>query len=260
MSHKILTEEGIDKVRPLLRSRDMITKLDAFTAVVGRGELIPESAVRTLSLSISERCKKLERSKSPLEELDRECFPLVHEYMRDYPDAASDMRFWTRLAIVELNPVIYKRFPSKKSAANPEGLMNLDNFGIGARGECWPYKLWVRGELARDDSNPSDPYKIGRSGSIDLWTSHVHRQQLMSIRPFFRSVMNLQYPAHLKGKPLLIEGAEPTGKPGFRTLMKRLRENWASVEYSYLNQAEATALVKSHSKGLYLADGKSFLR
>jgi hypothetical protein len=140
--------------------------------------------------------------------------------------------------------------------------MNLDNFGLGSRKECWPYKLWVRGELSFDD-RAKDKYSVGRLGGVDIWTSHVHRQNFMSIRALFRGVFAFQYPKKLNGEPLLFEGEEDpkkNGVPGFRTLIKRLRENWASVEFSCLTYSEADALVRIHSKGLHRADDKSVLK
>lgn len=259
MSYKILLQEGIDKARPILAERGAVPSLKSYEAVVGRADLIDDTVLKDVAGTIRKIQTAVEKEKLQSEELDRRCFHIVHEVMQDFPDVAGDMAFWTRFAIVELAPIIYKRFPPKRTKKNPNGKMNLDNFGIGARGECWPYKLWVRGELSFDKTNAKDPYALGRLGSVDLWTSHVHRQNLMSIRHMFRSVMTFQYPKHLKGKPLLIEGEEPEGKFGLRTLMKRLRENWASVEFSYLSEIEAVALVKIHGKGLHATDGKSVL-
>jgi hypothetical protein len=165
----------------------------------------------------------------------------------------SDMAFWTRFAIGKLSDVIYARFPGR------QGRINLDNFGLGSRKECWPYKLWVRGELSFEEG-AKDPYAVGRLGGVDIWTSHVHRQNFMSIRTVFRKVFAFQYPKNLKGRPLLFEGEEDPvkhGVPGFRTLIRRLSENWASVEYSCLDEAEAEALVRIHSNGLHRANDKS---
>jgi len=256
VSYKILTPEGIEVIRPLLLSKSKIGDLHASSAIIGRGDLVDEIGLKELAGKVRALQSGLEKSGEPLEDLDRLCFPLVHEFMDGVSDAAGDPRFWIWFATSHLADVIYKRFPPRKTKTNPTGNMNLDNFGIGKRGECWPYKLWVRGELSKNESCPSNPYELGTLGSIDLWTSHVHRQQFMSVRPFFRSVMNLQYPKKLKGKPLLWEGQEQSGKPGFRTLIKRLRENWASVEYVFLSDSDAERLVIEHSKGLYLSDGK----
>jgi hypothetical protein len=104
---------------------------------------------------------------------------------------------------------------------------------------------------------------VGKVGSIDMWTSHVHRQNLMSARVMFRAVMALQYPKHLRGQPLLFDGDERPAKggvPGLRTLITRLKENWATVEYALLSDEEASSLLTMHCAGLHYANDRSVFK
>jgi hypothetical protein len=254
--YKVISRAGQDIAREFLRERKRMPDLAAHEVVVGVGDALDDSVLSALASKIRKVQTELAKAKQPAEELDRRCFDLVHEALNvDDPLLISDMGFWSRFAILELTDVIYSRFPGRK------GQINLDNFGLGSRKECWPYKLWVRGQLAFDPT-AKDKYTVGRLAGVDVWTSHVHRQNFMSIRTIFRGVFRFQYPKELKGKPLLFEGEEEPekgGVPGLRTLIKRLRENWASVEYSFLSESEAADLVRLHGRGLCRADDKSVL-
>ena len=252
MRYRVLTKGGLDVSRPLLAERQAVPDLSQYEQLLGSGDAFDESLLGAIAEKIRKEQGKIKREKLPLEELDRRCFDIVHGSLPRDELLLSDMAFWSRFAIRHLSDVIYVRFPGRM------GKVNLDNFGLGSRKECWPYKLWVRGELSYE-SHATDKYEFGRVGSIDVWTSHVHRQNFMSIKPMLRSVFDFQYPRRLKGKPFLWEGEEDSKKGvlGIRTLIRRLSENWASVEYSTLSDTDAEALVQIHSKGLHLANDKS---
>jgi hypothetical protein len=256
MRYRILTTEGLGAARSALNGRKKLPNLVKYEATIGNGDPFDDSVLETVALGIRKLQASIVKEKGRPEDLDGTCFELIHSSLpRDELLMLGDMNFWTRFAITKLWDVIYWRFPGKG------GRLNLDNFGLGSRKECWPYKMWVRGEVSFNESG-KDKYALGRNGGVDIWTSHVHRQNFMSIRPVFREVFAFQYPKQLKGAPLLYEGEEDPkkrGVPGFRTLIKRLRENWASVEYSCLTDSEAAALVRIHSKGLHRADDKSVL-
>lgn len=256
MRYRILSNEGIQVARAALSERGKVPNLGAYEVVKGSGEPLDEGILDSLAARIRALQAQLSKDREPPEELDRKCFDLVHSRLpADERLMLGDMAFWTRFAITKLSEVVYARFPGRK------GRINLDNFGLGSRKECWPYKLWVRGEISLEEG-AKDPYALGRLGGVDIWTSHVHRQNFMSIRPIFREVFSFQYPRNLKGKPLLFEGEEDPkkhGVAGFRSLIRRLSENWASVEYSCLDETEAAVLVRIHAKGLHRADDKSVL-
>lgn len=256
MRYRVLSKEGLDVARAALDQRSKVPSLDAYEIWKGTGDPFDEAVLENVATRTRAIQLQVSKEKEAPEELDRRCFEIIHSAIpSDERLMLGDMAFWTRFAITKLANVIYARFPGRK------GRINLDNFGLGSRKECWPYKLWVRGELSFD-KGAKDQYAVGRLGGVDIWTSHVHRQNFMSIRPIFLGVFAFQYPKSLKGKPLLFEGVENPqqhGVPGFRTLIRRLSENWASVEYSSLDRAEAEVLVRIHSKGLHRADDKSVL-
>jgi hypothetical protein len=252
MRYRILVPRGLEVAREALQQRQPIPELSEHVAVLGAGEAMDEAVLEGLAERIRIAQARVAKSKQAPEELDRLCFEDVHSTIPGDELLCADGQFWARLAIVHLADVIHKRFPGRK------GKINLDNFGLGSRRECWPYKLWVRGQLALDKTK-SDPYSLGRLGGVEFWTSHVHRQNFMAVPQVFRAVMRHQYPSILKGKPFLHEGEEDPAKgghPGIRTLIKRLKENWATVEYVLLDEVAIKGLLALHSKGLRKPDGK----
>jgi len=256
VKYKVLLKEGVDLARAALESQAELPDLSVHEKLVGIGQPFDDQILMTLATKIRAIQKKLQKAGHSSETIDHHCFDMVHKELPYDPFMMADKDFWTRFAVVYLSDVILSRFPGKK------GKINTDNFGIGARTECWPYKLWIRGDMAYDASNPDDKYARGRTGGAEMWTSHVHRQRFMSARQIFRAVWEFQYPKELQGKPMLFEGEdnpEKGGKPAFRTLVKRLKENAASVEYATLSDDDAFQLVVGHGTGLHRVDGKPFL-
>lgn len=252
MRYKIITTRGIDIARQSLKEKTPPPDLTPHEVVVGSGDLLEDTVLVNLAVRIRIAQDKLAKSKAPPEELDRLCFSDVHESIPLDELLCADASFWTRFAVIHLSDVISKRFPGRL------GQTNLDNYGLGARRECWPYKMWVRGRLSYVEG-ARDPYALGRLGGVEFWTSHVHRQNFMSVPGLFRAVVEFQYPSKLKGKPFLFEGEENPDKggyPGIRTLVKRLKENWATVEYLLLNDRSIKSLLALHGKGLRKPDGK----
>jgi hypothetical protein len=251
MRYRILTQSGIDAARTALQQREPVPDLNSHEAIIGSGDHLDEEVLAELAQRIRKVQAQVGKDKDPPEEVDRLCFEDVHTSIPADELLCADVRFWMRFAIVHLADVVQKRFPGRK------GKTNLDNFGLGSRRECWPYKLWVRGHLAFEEGEV-DPYALGRLGGVEFWTSHVHRQNFMAVPQVFRAVMRMQYPPRLKGKPYLFEGEENPDKggyPGIRTLIKRLRENWATVEYLLLDNEAVKGLVAQHSNGLRKPDG-----
>jgi hypothetical protein len=251
MRYRIITGRGMDAAREALKERKEIPDLSQHEAVVGSGDLLEESVLSGLADRIRKLQGQVSKAKDPPEELDRLSFDEVHSTIPSDELLCADGQFWARFAVVHLSDVIRKRFPGRK------GKTNLDNFGLGSRRECWPYKLWVRGHLACDE-DAKDRYALGRLGGVEFWTSHVHRQNFMAVPHVFCAVMRFQYPPRLKGKPFLFEGEENPekgGYPGIRTLIKRLKENWATVEYLLLDEPAAEDLLALHGKGLRRPDG-----
>jgi hypothetical protein len=223
---------------------------------VGKGAPLSDAVLAAIAKDIDKLKRSIEKKKGDREELDRQAFELVHRKLPNAPDVLGDSRFWIRFALVYLFDVIVWRFPGKSTSG-----FNLENLGLGAsmrkRGENYPYKLWVRGELSRKEKG-ADPYKFGRFGGIDFWTSHIHRQGFAKSRAIATELIQFQYPVELKGRPRLWPGEEDAAKAkrGIRTLVKRIRRLWATVEYTLLDAKEIQKLLRELSRGLRGPDGK----
>ena len=223
---------------------------------VGSGQSLLDSVLVAIAQDINKMRKEIEKEKGDRTELDRIAFEVVHRKLPNDPDMLGDSRFWGRFALVFLFDAIVWRFPGKKAG------FNLENLGlsvsVGRRRENYLYKLWMRGELSRQEKN-GDSYRLGRFGDIDFWTSHIHRQGFSNCRSIAMELIQYQYPPAQKGVPRLFHGEEDpaSGKFGVRTLVKRVRRLWATVEYALLESAEIQALLKELSKGLKGPDGKS---
>jgi hypothetical protein len=255
MKYKIVDNQVAQQIASTLLAGESVD-FAQYDQEIGKGSSLSESALKGLAEEIRRLKKNMEKKKGNREELDRQAFELIHRRMPNDPDMLGDIRFWVRFALVHLFDVITWRFPGKGG-----GGFNLENLGVSSstrgRLENYPYKLWVRGELSRA-SKGKDPYRLGRYGKVDFWTSHIHRQGFTKCRSIASEFIQFQYPDKLKGKPRLWEGEEEpaTAKFGIRTLVKRIKRMWATVEYTLLDPAEAQRLLKELSRGLKGPDGK----
>jgi len=224
---------------------------------VGAGPVLVDSLLATIANAVMKQRAKVDKNNWPKETLDAIAFEIIHKTLPPDYDMLADDRFWSRFALVYLFDLIKWRFPGKA----PKGF-NLENVGIGSsrtkRSENYLFKLWVRGELSRLVGD-ADPYKLGRHGSVDFWTSHIHRQGFPACRQVAVELIRFQYPPEKQGQPRLFQGQEDVanGKVGVRTLVKRIRRLWATVEYTLLQADEVKGIIRELSKGLKAGDGKS---
>jgi len=255
MKYKIIEHQAAKEIAAALIRRESID-FSEYEKEVGKGAPLAESVLQGIAGQLAKVRKTLEKSKRPPEDLDREGFEIVHRGIPDDADMLGDSRFWNRFALVYLCEHIVWRFPGKGKG------FNIENLGIGAsqrsRAENYAYKLWIRGDLSMA-SKGKDPYRAGRYGGVDFWTSHIHRQGFTKCRKFASELIQFQFPPQLNGKGRLWEGVEDaaSNKIGVRTLVKRIRRMWASIEFTLLDGTEVQMLLKELSKGLKGADGKS---
>jgi hypothetical protein len=111
----------------------------------------------------------------------------VHKAMPTNHPAFSDRNFWTWLAITRFADLIEWRYGNKPKGSDP------NNYGIGAAGENFLYRLWLRAEIAYD-RRAADPYHMVGLGDVDFWRSHVFRQSYSCARQFARALLRFQFP------------------------------------------------------------------
>ncbi len=254
MKYKII---DMDKAPEIAREK-LAGKTGSFAEherEIGTGSPLSETVLTSIATDIRKHMKAIEKRGEDREDLDALAFDIIHKKLPPDPDMLGDGRFWARFALVFLFDVVVWRFPGKGAAG-----FNIENLGIGKsvrrQAENYLYKLWVRGELCRIEK-AKDPYQLGRLGSIDFWTSHIHRQSFSNCRNVALEIIRFQYPPKLKGRPYLLPSVEDVAakKRGIRTLVKRVRRVWATVEYTLLESNEIQELLKDLSKGLTVANG-----
>ena len=112
---------------------------------------------------------------------------VVHKAMPSNHPALSDRNFWTWLAVKQFGDLIEWRYGDKSNGSD------LNNYGIGAAGENFLYRLWLRAEIAYD-RHAADPYHLVGLGDVDFWRSHVFRQSYSCARQFARALLRFQFP------------------------------------------------------------------
>lgn len=146
---------------------------------------------------------------------------IVHKTIPADAPMLADPEFWVWLSVIHFSDLIEWRYGSNPSGAH------LANYGIGAAGENFMYRLWLRGELGRDESR-KDEYALTTRGDIDFWRSHLFRQGYANARVFARALIEFQYPDASPSKPRL-KLAE------IREVVKRLRRLRANLVFEVLD-------------------------
>ena len=195
-----------------------------------------------LCASLCEELSKLSTSEDQAT-FEREGALLVHHTLPDDP-ALRDVGFWYWLAIVPGREVILDRYgepeqPGQGSDQPPKNpLPHSENFfGANARENLF-FRLWIRGEMAREPGYP-DPYEYARPGLIDFWRSHVFRQLYAHHRPFMEAFIDFQFPE--------TEGSRGTPRlntSGIRTLAKELKLACANISVEALDRTQSATLIE----------------
>ncbi|TIL38584.1 DUF6339 family protein [Mesorhizobium sp.] len=154
----------------------------------------------------------------------------VHESLPAHP-ALSNPEFWTWLAVAHCKGVIDRRYGQK---GDPR------NFGIGTAIENLLYRLWLRSEMAIDESR-SDKYDLARRGDIDFWRSHLFRQGYGNVRTFARALISFQFPPDTGHKPRL-------KTIQIRELAKQLKRARSNLMFELMNEGRAATFIDSQWK------------
>jgi hypothetical protein len=162
---------------------------------------------------------------------------LVHETLGLCSRAAGSRDFWLWLTFVAAEgafaDLVDWRFGSQET-------IDPVNYGIGRRSVIWEglfARLWLRGNIGHDSAS-SDPYRIAKKGDIDIWRSHIIRQEYGRCKSVAHALINYQYPDGKSGKPLRVKQ--------LRDLAKRLRIVDASVSYELLPSGKIKDLIETN--------------
>lgn len=251
MKFKILSnEKALELLGKLKASPDH--QIGDFETSAGAGDPLEGAVLHKLRNDLM----SLFTNPSDDKTFDSRACVLIHGALPRDEELLSSDGFWRWLALGPLRDVVLRRFGALGLWKDDEESLSIppQNFGVGStarqRAECYPYKLWLRAELAHTDG--TDPYRYARRGDVDFWTSHIHRQSYTTNRALCSALIRFQFPDELGGKPRLLSGTEDVAKKrlGIRTLAKRIRALQATYELTLLEQMELDALILEQANGL----------
>jgi hypothetical protein len=151
----------------------------------------------------------------------------VHQHLPAHP-ALSDPEFWTWFAVRYGRELISWRYGDKA---------DLNNYGVGSAGENLLYRLWLRGEIARQPDH-TDPYELARVGDVDFWRSHLFRQGYGDVRVFAQALLKFQFPKAKDHKARLSIAQ-------VRDLAKRLRRARSNLMFEVMDEPRAALFIES---------------
>ena len=213
----------------------------SFVRWVGEGQDFAEKKASNL-LSEIEAVKNL-IDKDPLptnrgKDFEAPASAVTHRILELQPDVATNREFWLWLSFVAVDgrfaDIIDWRFGAKPP-------IERVNYGLGRKSEIWEglfARLWLRGRIGFD-VNSQDPYDIAKRGGIDIWRSHVIRQEYGRCPSVARALVRYQHPDQDPNSRTL------TVKE-LRELAKRLRIVDASVSYEVLAEHQINEIIEKN--------------
>lgn len=162
---------------------------------------------------------------------------VVHRNLRLAPDCASSPEFWAWLTLIAergaFADLVDWRFGSFET-------IKPRNYGVARSSEVFEglfARLWFRGEMGYE-AESNDPYTLARRGDIDIWRSHLFRQEFGRCYPVQRALLRFQYPDAQPNRRTL-------SNPLLRKLVKRLRIENATLSYELLDVEAVTEVIKT---------------
>jgi hypothetical protein len=161
---------------------------------------------------------------------------IVHAGLAVGPAAAGSREFWLWLNFVAAEGRFLSLVDWRFSARDA---INEVNYGITRRAGVWEgllARLWWRGNVGYDPDE-ADPYRLARKGDVDIWRSHIIRQEYGRFRPLARALVEYQNPD---------KGKNPLSTEQLRALAKRLRIVDASISYELLTLDQVKEIIRKN--------------
>jgi hypothetical protein len=162
---------------------------------------------------------------------------IVHQRLRLSPECASSPEFWAWLTLLAADglfaEIVDWRFGGYDS-------IKPRNYGIARPSEIFEglfARLWFRGEMAYEPK-AKDPYTLAKRGDIDIWRSHLFRQEFGRCYAVQRALLRYQYPDANPTKKTMSTGE-------IRKLVKRLRIANATLSYELLDVETVTEVIST---------------
>lgn len=164
----------------------------------GEGELYEPGDLQELATKLNGLWDEIEGAAANAK-FEALAAPILHEALELPEFVAGHREFWAWFTFVAADgrfvQVVEKRFD--RAAGDAKGLMAQDvNFGITSKAEVYEglfARLWWRAHRFYDPA-ADDPYDIARRGYIDLWRSHILRQDYGASRTMAKALIEYLFP------------------------------------------------------------------
>lgn len=236
---------------PIEAARDALQKRNngeswscrPFVRHQGDGEHFEESRPeRLLSrlLAIKDAIGKDPLPKNMAKDFESQSAEAVHQELALDTSTACSREFWLWLTFAaeagQFLQFVDWRFGTQKSIAPV-------NYGIGRQSEIWEglfARLWWRGQVGYDPAL-DDPYRMARRGDVDIWRSHIIRQEYGRCRNMALALLGFQYPTD-------DPGAGKLRISHLRELVKRLRVMDANIAYEVMDEPSLQELIRKNAE------------
>ena len=212
-----------------------------FVHWIGNGERFDREQAISLLYKLARIRKKLKADPLPQakgKEFEGPACAVVHQELGLPTTTAAAREFWLWLtfgaADGQFCEIVDWRFGT-------QGGIGEVNYGLTSKAQIWEglfARLWFRGHIGRGKSR-NDPYSVAKRGDMDIWRSHVIRQEYGRCASVAKALVRFQYP-DAKGKSRRLKVTE------LRALAKRLRVLDASICFEMLDESAVTELIKEN--------------
>ena len=236
MRYPVLTSSDANTILQARREGGEVDS-EAMIRYRGEGQDLDTAFVSSVRAGLDEVRKKfpvqLKRNSAEGNRFEAEAASIIHRLVPQYVEALADPDYWSWLAVLHFSELIEWRY------GNQEGGTSVLNYGVSARGENLIYRLWLRADLAFDET-AKDPYHLVAAGQVDFWRSHMFRQGYSNARDFARALLKFQYPYSDPTAPKLKINE-------IRELVKRLRRLRSNLFLELLDESECLDVIENEA-------------
>lgn len=181
-----------------------------------------------------------ERPQTPDAVFEARGSSIIHEELSLDPRAASSPGFWRWLSLAAENGR-FRELIEWRFGRNGEHIEEI-NYGMGSQAAVWEglfARMWLRADMSFD-ADREDEYDLARRGDIDIWRSHIIRQDYGRSRTLVAALIEYQYPSSGKNKRTL-------SNKKVRTLARLLREAHATSQFVSITEEQAEEIIRRNA-------------
>ena len=102
MRYRVLNAAGLELARKSLVKNTKVPELAMHEIVIGSGDVLEDTALADIASAVRRVQQQVRRRKLGADEVDRQCFEVVHRQLPTDELMLANMDFWIRFAIVHL--------------------------------------------------------------------------------------------------------------------------------------------------------------